>query len=195
MKNKKQTKSEKEVSKSGVIFEDGLVGLKTEEGEVILPSIFDDIYKISPDFPSKGDRLVVKQNGKWGVIEADGKGAWIINPEYEYIGYPNRITHVRKDDKWGVLDIEKDEYLIKPECDLIHDTDGFMFNNGIGVYEKNGRIGIVTEYGNFTDAIFEDLDGDPDGLVEVKFEGEWGFIDENNSFTVDEEEAYYSYEL
>lgn len=177
------------------ITEGNKIGLKTKEGEIILPPQMEDIRQLMDKEPGKGDKVVAKLNGKWGIILADSKGTWIIEPVYDYIGYPNNLTSVQKDGKWGVLDISKRDYLIPPECDKVWDDMGFMFTNGIGLYEKGGKTGVITESGAFTGAIFEEVEGEPDGPVKVKYEGKWGYINENNEFTTDEDKAYYHYHL
>jgi len=54
-------------------------------------------------------------------------------------------------------------------------------------------FGIITEHGRFTEAIFKDVEGEPEGLVKVKFNGQWGFIGKNITFTTREDEAEYEY--
>jgi hypothetical protein len=177
-----------------IINEGDKIGLKTYKGEVILPPQVEDLYKLTQAELEKGDRVVAKLNGKWGVILADGIGTWLIKPEFDYIGFPNELTHVCKGGKWGVLDIAKNEYLIPPECETVHADRGFMFTNGIGFYEKDGKTGVVTEYGAFTGPVFEDVDGEPDGWVKVKYNGQWGFVNQDNQFTPDVDKADYRYE-
>jgi len=173
----------------------GGIGLITEEGEIILPPKVHEISQLMTKMPQKVDLFVARLNDKWGIIAADGTGKWIVEPVYDYIAYPNNLTKVEKDGKYGVLDISKNEFLIPFECDKIWEDMGFIFTNGIGYYEKDGKTGVITESGRFTEAIFEDVDGEPEGLVKVKYNGEWGFIGEDNGFTEREEEAAYIYYL
>ena len=177
-----------------IITEGNKMGLKTYKGEIILPPQVEDLYKLTQAELEIGDRVVAKLNGKWGVILADGIGTWLIKPEFDYIGFPNRLTHVCKGGKWGVLDITKNEYLIPPECETVHADRGFMFTNGIGFYEKDGKTGAITEYGAYTGPVFEDVDGEPEGWVKVKYNGQWGFVTKDNQFTANEDDADYRYE-
>lgn len=169
-------------------------GLKTVLDEVILPVIYDNVKLMESTIVEKGDRVVAIQNEKWGVAIADGNGTWLVAPEYDYIGYPNDFTAVKKDDKWGVLNISNGEFLVPLECDTVFENNGFLFLNGIGSYVKDGRMGILTEDGDLTDAVFEAVDPTPSGLVKVKFEGEWGFIDEQDQFTEDMNRAAYCFD-
>jgi hypothetical protein len=82
-----------------LIYEGTSVGLKTSLGEVILPPLFEDFRMMTMQELKKGDRDVTQLGGKWGVIIADGTGTWLIKPEFDYIGYPNQVTHVCKDGK------------------------------------------------------------------------------------------------
>ncbi len=166
-------------------------GLKNALGEVILAPKYDDMAILSGIETSKNDYVSVNQNGKWGVAIADGEGTWIIQPEFDYIGIPNNLTHVYKDGKWGVLNLEEGNFLIPVECDSISHEYGFLFVNGLAIYTKNKKIGVINDRGEFTDAIFDEVDW-AEGAVKVLFNGEWGFIDANNQFTLDEDEAHYS---
>lgn len=174
--------------------ENGRYGLKNALGEVMAKPLFDDFKLLSQRDIVKGEKIVTRQNGKWGVLAADGEGTWLVNPEYDFIGYPNNITHVFRDDKWGVLDISKGEYVIE-ECESVFDNDGFLFCNRIGFYAKDGKYGVIGDWGAHTEPIFDEVEMEPDGNVKVQFKGEWGFIGEDNKFTNNEEEAYYSFEM
>ena len=173
--------------------ENGKCGLKTALGEMILPPVYDDMSL--PYEVNKGDRIVALKDGKCGIVIADTKGTWLIKPEFDYIGYPNTLTHVCKDGKWGVLNIATGEYLIPLECDKVFSEGGYLFVNGIGTFEKDGKIGVITQYGAFTQPIFDEVEFDDEAPVKVKFNGEWGYINEENQFTKDEEEACYFYEM
>jgi hypothetical protein len=173
-------------------FEEGdFVGLKNALGEVILKPKYEDINVFLGFETNRDDHVAVKHNGKWGVAIADGIGTWLIEPEFDHIGYPNQLIPVYKNGKLGVLDIKLKEYLIPIECDSISYDYGFMFINGLAVYRKNDKQGVINDRGEFTDAIFDEVDW-AEGSVKVLFNGEWGFIDEKNQFTLDEDEAYYS---
>jgi hypothetical protein len=178
-----------------LIHDGDKVGLKTALGEVILPPLFENFRMLTMQELKKDDKVVAMLNGKWGVIAADGIGTWILPPEFDYIGYPNNITHVCKDGKWGVYDLSKGEYLIPPECEMVYDNDGFLFCNRIGSYKKDGKYGVIADWGSFTEPIFEEVDMEPDGWVKVRYNGEWGFINEDNKFTAGEDDSYYSFDV
>ncbi|MGE5406610.1 MAG: WG repeat-containing protein [Methanosarcina sp.] len=183
-----------------LIHEGKKCGLKTVLNEIVLPPVFDDLrlmtgtsgkyYEVHMD-----QRVVAMKDGKWGVVIADGNGTWIVDPVYDYMGYPNDLTHVCKDGKWGVLNIPEKAFLIEPVCEEVADNSGFLFCNGIGFYKKDGKYGIIEEGGNFTPAIFEDYEGVPEGAVKVKYNGEWGYADQKGQFTTDHDASAYWFDL
>lgn len=183
-----------------VIMRKGRYGLKTALGEIILPPLFENLKLLSSRRGKagelkKGDRVVACMNGKWGVLAADGKGTWIIEPEYDYIGFPNNITHFLKDGKWSVIKIPTRECLVK-DCDEVPAWNGFMFMNRVGTYKKNGKWGVIMDWGAMTKPVFDEVGGDTDdGPVEVKYKGKKGYINKKNEFTEDEEDAFYRYYL
>ncbi len=167
-------------------------GLKTALGEVILPPIFEDIHVLTFTDYSKGKLVTAAINGKYGVVRADGVGTWIIEPKFDYIGIPNSLTQVYIDNKWGVIKVPSGEYLIPPDCDSVSGSNGFLFVNDLAIYEKEGKTGVITSNGHFTAPEFDEVEWWDDGAVKVKINDEWGYIDENDTFTTDEDEAYYS---
>ncbi len=175
--------------------EEGKYGLKNALGEMLLPPDFENFSLLTYAEINKGDRVVAMQNGKYGVVLADGTGTWLVSPEYDYIGYPNQITHVYKDGKCGILDLINGGFLIPLECESVDDYNGFLFCNGIGFYEKGGKTGVINRYASFTRPVFEEAERGAAGNVKVKFEGQWGFIDEDNQFTTVEDKAYYTYDI
>ncbi len=175
-------------------FDNCKCGLKTLLGEILVPPVFEDFDEIFDEI-KKGDKVIAKENSKWGVVLADGIGTWFIKPEFDFIGKGWNLRHVCKNDRWGVLDITKGEFLILPDCDKVFDYDGYLLNGGgIGIYERNGKIGIILDDGSFTEPLYEGEDVYK-GFVTVKFNGQWGFLNKERSFTTKIDEAYYCYQL
>lgn len=177
-----------------LVKEGDKVGLKNLLGEVILPTEFENLKLVANTIVEKGDRIVAIQEGKWGVVIADGTGSWLVKPEYDYIGYPNDITNVKIGEKWGILNIATGEYLVPPECEQVFENNGFIFINGIGFFKIGEKLGIITEDGDRTEAVFEAVDPAPTGWVKVLHDGKWGFIDENDLFTEKIEDAAYCFD-
>jgi len=177
------------------IFEvNGKYGLKNPIGAVLLPAVFEEIKTLS-GFPiEKGERIVAMQKGKYGIAITGDTINWLVEPLYDDIGYPNNITHVCLNGKWGVLNIVTGAFIIPPECDRIFEQNGIMFMNGIGIFEKDGKYGVIDRNCNFTAAIFEEVDPS-DAYVAVKLNGKWGYINEANEFTEDVDGASYYCEM
>lgn len=179
-----------------IIYDGDKCGLMNWRGEILLPPIYDDFGLLTGAGGKyremyKGEKVSAMKDGKWGVVVADGTGTWIVDPVYDWIGFPNNLTHVRLKGKWGVLNIAEGKYLVEPDCDTVVDYDGFLFCNGIGFYGKNGKYGVIGSWGSFTAPVFDDFEGAPDGAVKVMKGGVWGYVDETGNFTTDSEEAYY----
>lgn len=164
-------------------------GLKNALGKVILEPSYEDFQMLSHSELKAGDWVVAQKNEKWGVLKIDGPGTWKVEPEYDYIGYPNNLTAVCRNNKWGILDISKNEFLIPLECESIYVENGFMFVNGVGFYEIKGKTGVITNDGRYSASLFEAIDCEPHELIKVKLNGQWGYLDENMNFTLDEDEA------
>ena len=169
--------------------ENGLKGIRTEEGTILLPALFDDILETS--LLQAGDLLAVKQNGLWGIARADGEGTWVHQPHFDYVGFVSNLTPVRKDGKWGVLNVETASYLIPLECDAVYLWAGHLFLNNTGTYIKDGKYGVIRPDGHFTAPIFEDVEAEYETLLKVKLEGVWGYLDANDQFTTDEDAAFW----
>lgn len=178
-----------------LIEKDGKYGLRTALGEIIVPPAFEDFMLLRPAELKNGDRVVTQYNGKWGVLIADGKGTWLVEPAYDYIGYPNDLAPVCIGEKWGVLNIPANKVHIPIECDTVQVNHGFLFINGLGFYEKDGKTGIIRQDGAFTEAIFEDTDPDFEGTLRVKLNGAWGFINQQGTFTTNEDDDIWCFYL
>ena len=166
--------------------ENGRRGLKSAIGDILLPAEFEDFKLLTGAVLHHGDRITTKQGGLWGVIIADGKGTWLVEPRYDYIGYPNTLTQACLKNQWGVLNILTAEFLITLECDSVHTHNGSMFCCSTGTYEKQGKIGILFENGSFTQAMFDEVDLSAAKPLRVKRNGKWGFLNESGHFTSDE---------
>ena len=175
-----------------IVFEEnGLKGLKTAYDKVLIPAMVDEFYILSRSFHRFADKLTVVIDNKYGIIETDGSGDWIVEPEYDYIGFPNIITHVKKGDKWGLLNIRDNKLVVSLDYDSMSNNNGFFFLNGIGVLVKGDKIAIAMEKGDVSKAIFDEIEQPVEGEVKVKMNGEWGYINEEGGFTSNIDDAYY----
>ncbi|MCF8226005.1 MAG: hypothetical protein K9J30_09010 [Bacteroidales bacterium] len=176
---------------SSEVFQEGEKwDIKNAIGEVILEAKYDNFMTMTHEDLDTGDRIVTELDGKWGILKIDGPGTWIVEPGYDFIGYPNQITHMIKGDKWRIMDIVKKEVLVD-DCDSVDNNMGFCFSNGVGFFEKNGKHGVMMEWGQHTDAVFDDIDFNHHEWVKVQYNGKRGYINKQNEFAEDEEAVFY----
>jgi len=181
---------------SPIVYEEnGKYGLKNCIGEQLTDAKYDDFRLLSAHDLKIGARTVASIGKSEGIIILDGKGEWLVEPNYDYISYPNSIVGLFKDKKCGVMNLETKEWILPMEYDSISIENGFLFCNGIAFFDKNGKHGILNEDGKCTEAIFDEIEYDIEGSVRVRFGEEWGFVNEDGEFTLDEDESYFYYEV
>ncbi|SDT61588.1 WG containing repeat-containing protein [Mucilaginibacter mallensis] len=140
-----------------IIQNDNKRGLiNTKNNKIIVPAIYDDVRLSNFKF------IIVKLNGKWGVISKQGQQ--IISPKYDEIkslgvnmAGTKTITAdaeiVRIGDKWGLLSEEGKE-IFNPQFDKI--TSSWVINsllitclnNKYGLMNKSGKELIKPIYSN-----------------------------------------------
>lgn len=175
-----------------LIEKNGKYGLVNCIGETLLHPNFEDFQMMSAHDIKTGDRVVTKLNDKWGIITVDGgEGVWFVEPLYDFIGYPNTITSFLKGNKWGVMNTVSKEWILPLVCDKIYITNGFMFMNGVGAYEIGEKIGLISENGKFTDAIYDEVELDEEDFYKGRIGELWGYIAEDGQLVQDPDEAYF----
>jgi hypothetical protein len=184
-----------------VFDKNGLYGLKSCIGELLLNPIIQEFLWIPFYDMNIGDKLVAKLNNKFGIIQFDGAdGVWIIEPEYDYIGFPGGITSFIKERKWGVMDILTKEWILPLNCDFVYEYEGCIFINGIGKYEIGGKWGIILENGEITGAIYDEvalfnlfnlfnlLNED---YATARIGDLWGYVAKDGQLVQDTDKAYF----
>jgi hypothetical protein len=175
-----------------VYEENGKFGLVNCLDELLLLPLFDNFMLLSSKPLVPGHKVVSQQNGLWGIVKLDGGlGECIVEPIYEYISYPNTIVACYKNKKWGILNTTTNEFIIPMICDHISLENGFIFCNGIGTFEIDGKCGVMRDVGEHTEAIFDEVELDFDQVVKVRIGEVWGYINAGGKFTEDSDEAYY----
>lgn len=176
--------------------EKGKYGLKKWDGTLLLPAAFDNFRMMSSYDHQLGDRVVAMIGDKEGVAVMDGQNwRWMLEPEFDHVSYPNSLVGVKKGDKWGILDLRTGQYLVPPDCDVVYLNSGFLFCNGIGIYQKGDKYGVIDNSGTCTPVLFDEVSDDIEGKVRVRIGEQWGFINEEGQFEEDEELAYFVWDL
>ena len=126
-----------------LVRKDVYVGLKSLDGGMALPAVYEDICLTYDDYEFFHQRLfVVKKNGKWGLI--DGSQKVFIPFEYDRLfrrlGNTDRYI-LFKDGKQGVADINHPEgtanIVVPVEMDAVYDVPGW----DLSLFTKDGKWG------------------------------------------------------
>ncbi len=155
----------------------------------IVPNEFQDFQLLSVEYLKKDSRVVAQKNDLWGVLKTDGSGSWIVAPEYDSISFPNQLVKVGKNGKFGVLDILSKEFVVPLEMDEINGENNFLFVNGISIFSKDGKFGLLNQNGNVTKPIFDEVDFDSE--AKVRLGDKWGYANEEGEFTEDSDEGVF----
>jgi hypothetical protein len=175
-----------------LVEQNGKYGLINCIGEQLVSPNFENFQMMSGHDMRIGERVVAQLNGKWGIITLDGgEGVWVVEPAYDYIGYPNTLTSFQKDNKWGVMNIATKEWILPLVCDKIYGANGFLFVNGIGVYEIGEKSGLILDNGEFTEAIYDEIDLVAEEFSKARIGDLWGFIAKDGQLVQDPDEAYF----
>ena len=126
-----------------LVRKDGYVGLKSLDGGMALPAVYEDICLTYDDWEFFYQWLfVVKRNGKWGLVD---KSMNVQIPfEYDKIfrkpGAPHHYILI-KDGKQGVVSIdfprEKVDIMVPVEMDAIYHVPGW----DLTLFTKDGKWG------------------------------------------------------
>jgi hypothetical protein len=183
-------------------------GIINRNGDMIIPCIYEDVYVFDFNktdwlecpyihFFSMDDKLsmaVVKQNGKWGLINKQGKIAAqciydeIFIPVVE-VFYEGRVA-VKQNGKWGFLNTKGENVIPfiyeKIWSEPINGSER-TFSNGLAVVKKDDKWGAIDVEGNekvpfIFDVIYSwysnfDLTG-------AQKDGKWGFIDKTGNAVI-----------
>lgn len=126
-----------------LLEENGRVGLKSMNGGIALPAIYEDVCLTYDDYEFFHQWFyVVKQNGKWGLVDNDLNVQ--IPFEYDKIfrkpGAPNHYILI-KEGKQGVASIdfpgEKVDIMVPVEMDTIFYVPGW----DLTLFTKDGKWG------------------------------------------------------
>ncbi len=175
------------------VFQEGnKYGLKMWDGTTLLPAEFDNFRTLTLDELNFGDKVVANINGKWGVVLIEKNSwKWLLQPEFDTISYPNDIVALKKEGKWGIYCFSQAEYLISMECETIPLSNGFLCVNGIGHYKKDGLWGIINDDGEFTEALFSEVEDDVEGPVKVKLGEQWGYVRKDGTISENQDDAHF----
>ena len=161
------------------IEENGKHGLRSIEGDVNIPCIYDDIEEFFHGIAK------VMSNGRYGCININGEV--VIPCIYEDIErYDDGQMKVKLKRRYGWID--KHLNTIAPcEYEAIEE-----FRNGLARVAKYGKYGYLNTDGKVViPCIYENIERLDNGQMKVKLNGKYGWLDINqNTITSCEYEAF-----
>ena len=169
-----------------IFVENGKKGVKDNEGNILVPAMFDEIEFLWAE-QNKRRPCVVEIDGKVGLVASDGKGTMLTECKYERgseIAFSDCYAFKDTNGKWGAINsqgkacipFEQDRIYMSKECSYIF-------------YEKGKKLGVyVEELGLATDAVFDEVvEACADSVLKVKNEGKEGFITTEGKFISNED--------
>ncbi len=114
----------------------------------------------------------------WGFI--NDKGEVAIAPKYEWVenfsdgiamvGVGDQVTYIDKEEK----EISKERF-----------SDGFAFNKGLAVVEKDDFFGIINRIGDFVvEPIYDDIGENSEGFFYAEKDGFYGYINDEGEIAI-----------
>jgi hypothetical protein len=150
-----------------------------------VPPIFDDyvefyhyLHQLSVIPMVKGTQTV--------LVKTDGTGTIIPDTAYDTIHYVESAPFFQmyRGGKFGFM--ASDGTILVPP--ILTSTSPFC--NGMAPIEANGKWGVMSTEGYCLMPQFDEVgDLELDEPVRVRIGDQWGFVDENDHFTLDEDDA------
>ena len=149
----------------------GKAGLYDKNGKLVVPVIYDD-------FCINEGMALMKQNGKWGVIDFTGKV--MAQPQFDEATYPQEgLALVAKDGKWGLVDQSGNQ--VTP----LKYESARRFREGLAAVKLNGKWGYIDKTGRMAiPARYDDTLYFSEGLAAVTTNGKAGFIDKTGKMVI-----------
>jgi hypothetical protein len=161
--------------------ENGKKGVKDNEGNILVPAMFDEIEFLWAE-QNKRRPCVVDLDGKVGLVASDGKGTMLAECKYECgreIAFSDCYAFKDTNGKWGVIN-SQGKVCIPFAQDYIYMSkeSSYIF------YDKGEKSGVYVEgLGLATDAVFDEVvEACADSVLKVKNEGKEGFVTTEGKF-------------
>lgn len=167
-----------------VFKENGKEGVKDLDGSILVPAMFDTIcYTYDRTFFGASKPIVVLQNGKFGIVKADGTGEMLVPCEHEQINDFYGMYLIVDNGKAGLFSCGK---MVVPQI-----VDQFYEPwNGMVVFVSNGKYGLYDQVGDiYVEPVYEAMDMNEQLDFKVSFEGKEGYLDSEDGHFVPAEVA------
>lgn len=168
-----------------------LIGIINDKDQIIIPFKYEEIQ-----FIDINDKITVKQNGKWKIIDRAGF-EYGVSLDYDSVGVcSEELIAVKKNDKWGYIDTMGNQIIscIYDEVDLFKDGRGkvgykFIYPKTRYFKEEVREYGFIDRTGKeIIPLIYNNVCSFKDGIAKVEKKNrdveESGFIDKMGNIVI-----------
>lgn len=167
-----------------VFKENGKEGVKDLDGSILVPAMFDTVcYTYDRKLFDASTPIVVLQDGKFGIVKADGTGEMLVPCENERIYDFYGMYIIANNGKSGLFWCGE---MVVPQI-----VDQFYQPwNGVVCFEANGKHGLYDQNMDvYVAPVYDAMEMDKDENIEVVFKGKKGYLDAEDGHFVLAEEA------
>ena len=169
-----------------VIEKDGKEGVKDLDGTVLVPPIFDKVaYTYSRIHVNANMPVVVVNNGKFGIVRANGTGELVLPCEHDFISLTDLLHFFLVVDNGKTMFVNgMGEQLTPQTIDKVYDT-----NDGIIPVETGGKQGLYDYYHDiFVEPAYDDIYIGCDEDVIAYKDGTAGYLSADDGHFIPKEE-------
>lgn len=169
-----------------VIEKDGKEGVKDLDGTVLVPPIFDKVaYTYSRIHVNANMPVVVVNNGKFGIVRANGTGELVLPCEHDFISLTDLLHFFLVVDNGKTMIVNgRGEQLTPQTIDKVYDT-----NDGIIPVETGGKQGLYDYYHDiFVEPAYDDIYIGCDEDVIAYKDGTAGYLSADDGHFIPKEE-------
>ncbi|UTO05091.1 WG repeat-containing protein [Moraxella sp. FZLJ2107] len=186
------------------VMQDEKVGYIDLSGRTVIPLMYDSTqdpenkYSEQWAYPANKHGIVVKKDGKFGVISRDNQV--LIPFEYDHLTnfseegillyhyYDDNLDDIYNTGSWGMIDTNGNGMDLSHFTDTLANFTGYDgFNEGLlAVSDNVGQWGFVDKAGKQVILPqYQEVRSFSEGMAGVMKDGVWGFIDKNGNAVID----------
>ena len=169
-----------------VIEKDGKEGVRDLDGTVLVPPIFDKVaYTYSRIHMNASKPVVVINNGKFGLVRADGTGEMVLPCEHDSIRLTDLLQYFFVTDNGKTMLVSNSGKQLTPQMlDKFYGT-----TNGIIPVAAKGKLGLFdTSSGLFVEPAYDDIEIEFDQPVIAYKDGVPGYLSAEDGHFLPKEE-------
>lgn len=160
-----------------IVMQNGLCGIIDVNGAWVVPSVYESISRSS--ISSSLDRLIVKLNGKWGMVNKNRDE--LIPFRYDALGYDpdNEVAMFQRDKEMGLVTIFGEEISLDKYDEVC------PFSEGRILVKKNNLAGFVDMNGDEIVPCIYPLARDySEDMAVVATRGKYGYLDKSGNLAI-----------